>query len=149
MQHVVVGRRTGRSRRPARALVVRPASVLGSIARPYPPSPARSAPVGGWIKTTTTSTALVESRTSACWVSTFAPTTRLRLLQPPDLVLTIEYEGVTNLASTLDRFGATVKLDEVLPHDDGCSHEIAFHGGRLTLRVAADLTARWSEFVPE
>lgn len=33
-------------------------------------------------------------------------------------------------------------LDEILPHDRGCSHEIAFHFGTIHV-VAADLTATW------
>lgn len=36
----------------------------------------------------------------------------------------------------------SVILDEVLPHDHGCSHEIACLGGTLTI-VSADLAASW------
>ena len=35
-----------------------------------------------------------------------------------------------------------VALDEILPHERGCSHEIAFHYGTIHV-VAADLTATW------
>jgi hypothetical protein len=35
-----------------------------------------------------------------------------------------------------------VILDEILPHEHGCSHEIACHTGTLTV-VCQDLTARW------
>ncbi|UNO41640.1 hypothetical protein [Streptomyces sp. MST-110588] len=38
----------------------------------------------------------------------------------------------------------TVILDEVLPHQDGCSHEIAFWNGSLTV-VCRDLTATWTQ----
>jgi hypothetical protein len=37
-----------------------------------------------------------------------------------------------------------LQLDEVLPHDKGCSHEIQFTGGVIRL-VAADLDAEWRE----
>ncbi|WP_205474844.1 hypothetical protein [Nocardioides sp. SYSU D00038] len=36
----------------------------------------------------------------------------------------------------------SVQLDEVLPHELGCQHDVAFHGGRLSV-VAKDLTAIW------
>ena len=36
----------------------------------------------------------------------------------------------------------SVQLDEVVPHELGCRHEIDFHGGRLTV-VAADLNVEW------
>lgn len=38
----------------------------------------------------------------------------------------------------------TVILDEVLPHESGCSHEIAFWNGSLTV-VCRDLVATWTE----
>ncbi|GGR81754.1 hypothetical protein Snoj_39180 [Streptomyces nojiriensis] len=38
----------------------------------------------------------------------------------------------------------TVILDEVLPHRNGCSHEIAFWSGSLTV-VCRDLVATWTE----
>ncbi|MGQ4731519.1 hypothetical protein ACUN3E_28080 [Streptomyces sp. Ju416(a)] len=39
--------------------------------------------------------------------------------------------------------GAVI-LDEILPHRDGCSHEIACWDGTLTL-VCRDLQATWIE----
>ncbi|HET9167956.1 MAG TPA: hypothetical protein VFN97_00930 [Actinospica sp.] len=36
----------------------------------------------------------------------------------------------------------SVILDEILPHERGCSHEIACHGGTLTL-VARDFSTAW------
>nr|WP_223244463.1 hypothetical protein [Streptomyces sp. CBMA156] len=36
----------------------------------------------------------------------------------------------------------TVILDEILPHERGCTHEIAFRPGRLTV-TCRDLTATW------
>ncbi|MYS07209.1 hypothetical protein GTW71_12340 [Streptomyces sp. SID6041] len=38
----------------------------------------------------------------------------------------------------------TVVLDEVLPHRDGCSDEIACREGSLTI-VCDDLRANWTE----
>lgn len=38
----------------------------------------------------------------------------------------------------------TVILDEILPHEHGCVHEIAFRPGTLTV-VCRDLTAVWVE----
>ncbi|MDR6974187.1 hypothetical protein J2X68_000865 [Streptomyces sp. 3330] len=38
----------------------------------------------------------------------------------------------------------TVILDEILPHRDGCSHEIACWDGTLTI-VSRDLQATWTE----
>lgn len=35
-----------------------------------------------------------------------------------------------------------LQLDEILPHDNGCSHEIQLTGGTIRV-VAADLTAHW------
>ncbi|MEU9824003.1 hypothetical protein [Micromonospora chersina] len=37
-----------------------------------------------------------------------------------------------------------VQLDEILPHEKGCSHELQMTGGSMRL-VAADLVARWQE----
>ncbi|MFB7176313.1 hypothetical protein ACFCYI_01205 [Streptomyces sp. NPDC056257] len=63
--------------------------------------------------------------------------------------LVIRYAGV----SGFDAGGAendnwadlgTVILDEVLPHRNGCSHEIAFWNGSLTV-VCRDLVATWTE----
>ncbi|MEJ2856534.1 MULTISPECIES: hypothetical protein [unclassified Saccharothrix] len=58
--------------------------------------------------------------------------------------LSIRYVGVAG-PDTVDwtGFGA-VTLDEVLPHEHGCSHEIGFLGGSLTV-VSRDLVATWTE----
>lgn len=61
--------------------------------------------------------------------------------------LSIRYVGVTsvspvNLADWAG-FGA-VTLDEILPHEHGCSHEIGFLDGSLTV-VSRDLIATWTE----
>ncbi|MEV6901064.1 hypothetical protein [Amycolatopsis sp. NPDC051372] len=62
-----------------------------------------------------------------------------------DSGLTIEYENVTGLSfstdSTPDLLGA-VLLDEILPTDTGCSHEIALRHGSVTVECG-DLTAKW------
>lgn len=62
--------------------------------------------------------------------------------------LLIRYTGVSSF--TADPVGAhrgtgfgAVILDEVLPHEDGCSHEIACWDGTLTL-VCRDLRATWT-----
>lgn len=39
-----------------------------------------------------------------------------------------------------------LQLDEILPHEHGCSHEVQLTGGSLWV-VAADLNATWSERV--
>ncbi|MFE2044208.1 hypothetical protein ACFXAZ_25435 [Streptomyces sp. NPDC059477] len=65
--------------------------------------------------------------------------------------LTVRSTGVCgfNAASTDDggggwaAFGAVI-LDEVLPHENGCSHEIAFWNGSLAV-VCHDLVAIWTE----
>ncbi|WP_163508127.1 hypothetical protein [Fodinicola acaciae] len=63
--------------------------------------------------------------------------------------LTIRYVGVDNFSldptgeSDWTSFGA-VTLDEILPHPHGCSHEIGFLDGALTV-VSADLIATWTE----
>ncbi|WP_433499471.1 hypothetical protein ACQP1K_03750 [Sphaerimonospora sp. CA-214678] len=61
--------------------------------------------------------------------------------------LTIRYEGVS--AFTLDISQSTdhqsvVIVDEILPHADGCSHEIAFRPGTIAV-TCRDLTAIWTE----
>ncbi|REK89329.1 hypothetical protein DY245_16305 [Streptomyces inhibens] len=38
----------------------------------------------------------------------------------------------------------TVILDEILPHDHGCSHEMAFRPGTLMI-TCRDITATWAE----
>ncbi|WP_198284931.1 hypothetical protein [Saccharomonospora cyanea] len=63
--------------------------------------------------------------------------------------LSIRYVGVSSLSldpvdtSDWTSFRA-VTLDEILPHEHGCSHEIGFLGGSLTV-VGRDLTATWTE----
>jgi hypothetical protein len=63
--------------------------------------------------------------------------------------LSVRYVGVNNFSLDTDTqsdwasFGA-VTLDEVLPHEHGCSHEIGFLGGSLTV-VSRDLVATWTE----
>ncbi|MER7195874.1 hypothetical protein [Streptomyces flaveolus] len=63
--------------------------------------------------------------------------------------LVIHYAGI----SSFDAGGVennnwadlgTVILDEILPHQNGCSHEIAFWNGSLTV-VCRDLVATWTE----
>jgi hypothetical protein len=60
--------------------------------------------------------------------------------------LRIAYRGLVALSLDNDPeqkwAGQTVVLDEVLPHERGCSHEIACHGGTLTV-VCEDLFAVW------
>ncbi|WP_328787554.1 MULTISPECIES: hypothetical protein [unclassified Streptomyces] len=63
--------------------------------------------------------------------------------------LVIRYTGVSGFhtGSAEDDDGAnlgTVILDEVLPHQNGCSHEIAFWNGSLAV-VCRDLVATWTE----
>ncbi|MFI9770293.1 hypothetical protein ACIHJG_25980 [Streptomyces sp. NPDC052415] len=64
-----------------------------------------------------------------------------------DLIL--RYAGVSRF--TIDPAGedrgrdiGAVILDEILPHRDGCSHEIAFRDGTVTI-VCRDLQATWTE----
>ncbi|MEU4670380.1 hypothetical protein AB0F91_20900 [Amycolatopsis sp. NPDC023774] len=60
--------------------------------------------------------------------------------------LTIEYENVTGLSfsteSTRDLLGA-VLLDEILPTDTGCSHEIALRHGSVTVECRDLTAAKW------
>ncbi|GGY77559.1 hypothetical protein [Streptomyces omiyaensis] len=63
--------------------------------------------------------------------------------------LLIRYTGVSGfLVDSADEARGTdlgaVMLDEILPHGDGCSHEIACWDGTLTL-VCRDLRATWTE----
>lgn len=62
-----------------------------------------------------------------------------------DASLTVKYSGVESFETTIN-YGSdafdSVQLDEVLPHDHGCSHEIALIGGRI-LVVCRDLAANW------
>ncbi|WP_336157956.1 hypothetical protein [Amycolatopsis sp. VC5-11] len=60
--------------------------------------------------------------------------------------LNIRYLGLRTLThdpADWTGFGS-VTLDEILPHDHGCSHEIGFLAGSLTV-VSRDLTASWTE----
>lgn len=65
-----------------------------------------------------------------------------------DQDLVIRYTGVSCLV--IDPADATgtdlgpVILDEILPHRDGCSHEIACWNGTLTI-ICRDLQATWTE----
>lgn len=74
-----------------------------------------------------------------------------------DVGLVITYRDVTALVVEPGHRGAldggwadtrlgSVQLDEIVPHADGCSHEIALTDGRIRV-TAADLTARWQESV--
>jgi hypothetical protein len=64
--------------------------------------------------------------------------------------LTIRYTGVRNITADPDAAATNVTalgdviLDELLPDEAGCRHEIACLGGSLVV-VAADLLAVWSE----
>jgi hypothetical protein len=63
--------------------------------------------------------------------------------------LTVRYRDVAALLIDVDetsslgpkRLGSVI-LDEVLPHERGCRHEIAFTGGSI-VGVCADLDAAW------
>ncbi|MEU5769085.1 hypothetical protein [Streptomyces asoensis] len=76
----------------------------------------------------------------------------LRFTRPGcgDDVLVIRYTGVDSVRITSDDGGAvdlsdynTVRLDEVLPHGTGCSHELRLT--TATVRIECeDLTASWS-----
>jgi hypothetical protein len=68
-------------------------------------------------------------------------------------VLTVEYRSVTNLSVVVHPSGGTgsvgpvaqlaqVQLDEILPHEAGCSHETQLIGGTVMV-TCADLSARW------
>ncbi|MFI1443717.1 hypothetical protein [Streptomyces fructofermentans] len=66
-----------------------------------------------------------------------------------DRDLLIRYAGVSSFViDPADEDGetdlGTVILDEILPHRDGCSHEIACWEGTLTI-VCSDLHATWTE----
>lgn len=64
--------------------------------------------------------------------------------------LVIRYSGVRDVVPASSCHpptwarGNAVILDEILPHDHGCSHEIRFHIGSLTI-TSRDLTATWAE----
>ncbi|WP_214104712.1 hypothetical protein [Acrocarpospora catenulata] len=64
--------------------------------------------------------------------------------------LTIRYTGVSSFTlqtasdmPLVTRLGEVI-LDEVLPHPDGCAHEIACHTGSVII-VCRDLAATWAE----
>lgn len=64
-------------------------------------------------------------------------------------MLTIRYSGVRSVEVADDDGGPielsdsnTVRLDEVLPHEAGCSHELRLTTGTVRI-VCADLTAEW------
>jgi hypothetical protein len=64
--------------------------------------------------------------------------------------LTVHYTGVHEIAVNLGvqskwpHVDPPVTLDEILPHQHGCSHEIAMHGGTIFI-ACRDLTATWTE----
>lgn len=61
--------------------------------------------------------------------------------------LTIRYRGITRYESTVSAgrgAWSVLVLDEVLPHPDGCRHEIALMSGFIIL-TCKDLTAAWTE----
>lgn len=68
-----------------------------------------------------------------------------------DQDLVIRYTGVSSFVIGPDDedrgvdLGAVI-LDEILPHRNGCSHEIACWDGTLTL-VCRDLQATWTETI--
>ncbi|RZS41179.1 hypothetical protein EV193_103499 [Herbihabitans rhizosphaerae] len=55
-------------------------------------------------------------------------------------VLSLHWDGPAN-PFVIGDIGV-VALDEVLPHDEGCSHEIACHNATISV-ITADLTATW------
>ncbi|MGC0315017.1 hypothetical protein [Kitasatospora acidiphila] len=60
--------------------------------------------------------------------------------------LVIRYQGVTDIrleGAIREELGPLI-LDEILPHQQGCTHELAFRPGRLTI-TAADLATVWIE----
>ncbi|WP_045745565.1 hypothetical protein [Actinoplanes rectilineatus] len=73
-----------------------------------------------------------------------------------DSGLRIRYENVTGLSMDVTAEGpgefpwpdvkrlGDLQLDEILPHDQGISHEIAMTGGRIWI-VASDLHAEWGD----
>jgi len=72
---------------------------------------------------------------------------RFRYNESCDTELTIRYLDVHTFALDVDRSLSVlgvdeVILDEILPHERGCSHEIEFHTGTLMV-VCRDLIATW------
>jgi hypothetical protein len=68
--------------------------------------------------------------------------------------LSIRYDGVSSVSIDADELDSNrrvwpesprlgdLQLDEILPTTDGCSHEIKFTGGSITI-VCKDLHAEW------
>ncbi|GAA2003317.1 hypothetical protein GCM10009799_33070 [Nocardiopsis rhodophaea] len=66
-----------------------------------------------------------------------------------DSGLTITYMAVTSFDVECEKADGLVglgdvMLDEVLPNDSGCTHEIAFHSGRIKI-TCSDLSAKWEK----
>lgn len=62
-----------------------------------------------------------------------------------DADLVIRYTGVSSFKTTTPEADhwtnlGTLILDEILPHENGCSHELAFWNGTLTV-ICRDLVA--------
>jgi hypothetical protein len=62
--------------------------------------------------------------------------------------LTIRYTGVSSLVVQIGEKGShwkrlgSLRLDEILPDDAGCSHEFAFINGSIKI-FCVDLVATW------
>ncbi|WP_340684072.1 hypothetical protein LCL61_37215 [Amycolatopsis coloradensis] len=69
-------------------------------------------------------------------------TARLAWREGMPTVLTITYRQVTEL--NVDSGEGPVQLDETLPHERGCRHEIQLIGGSVVV-VCADYAAVWAE----
>jgi hypothetical protein len=72
-----------------------------------------------------------------------------------DEVLTIRYSGVSSVEITADDGGHlelsdfnNVRLDEVFPHEAGCTHELRLTTGTVRI-VCADLVAEWAPMTSE
>ncbi|MEJ3743376.1 hypothetical protein WEI85_08825 [Actinomycetes bacterium KLBMP 9797] len=64
----------------------------------------------------------------------------------PEPRLVIRYDGVVSFTAAADEGEddlGRVQLDEILPHDRGCRHEIKLIAGTVAV-VCADLTAKWT-----
>lgn len=67
-----------------------------------------------------------------------------------DHVLTVDYYGVASVQVEADGGGVldlsdfnTVRLDELLPHKSGCSHELRLTTGSIRI-ICQDLDAQWA-----
>lgn len=67
-----------------------------------------------------------------------------------DHVLTVHYYGITSVQVEADGGGVlelsdfnTVRLDELLPHESGCSHELRLTTGSIRI-LCQDLNAQWA-----